>query len=218
MVSSALPIPLFDLTRVPSSQGKALAVPAQSHADAILTQAQNGEPDAFSQLYRMHKKRVYSICIRMVHDFALAEDLTQETFLQLHRKLTTFRWESVFTTWLHRMTINVVLMRLRKRALPVVSLDDLMTSIPEEHGGRSFGASDLTQVGVVDRIAIERALAGIPPGYRNAFVLHDIHGFQHREIASMQGCSIGNSKSQLHKARHALRGALSSQRIRRHSD
>jgi RNA polymerase sigma-70 factor (ECF subfamily) len=218
MVTAALPVPLLDSTRVPGSQAKPFARPAKSHADAILAQAQNGEPDAFSQLYWMHKKRVYSICVSMVHDFALAEDLTQETFLQLHRKLTTFRWESVFTTWLHRMTVNIVLMRLRKRALPVVSLDDMMTSIPEEHIGRGFGACDLTQIGVVDRIAIERALAGISPGYRDTFVLHDVHGFQHREIASMQDCSIGNSKSQLHKARRALRGALSSQPTRRHSN
>ena len=212
------PFRLLGSTRAPGAQCKPVAVPSKSRADAILTQAQNGEPDAFSQLYWMHKKRVFSICIRMVHDFALAEDLTQETFLQLHRKLTTFRWESVFTTWLHRMTVNIVLMRLRKRALPVVSLDDMMTSIPEEHIGRGFGACDLTQIGVVDRIAIERALAGIAPGYRDTFVLHDVQGFQHREIASMQDCSIGNSKSQLHKARRALRGALSSQPIRRQSD
>jgi RNA polymerase sigma-70 factor, ECF subfamily len=171
--------------------------------------AMAGDTDAFSQLYFQHKKRVFAICMRMVRDFSLAEDLTQEIFLQLHRKLASFRGESAFTTWLHRMTVNIVLMRLRKRVLPSVSLDQLMTDIPEEHIGRGFGTRDRAQTGVVDRVAIERAVATLPPGYRNFFLLHDVHGLEHREIASMEGCSLGNSKSQLHKARRALRGALS---------
>jgi RNA polymerase sigma-70 factor (ECF subfamily) len=145
----------------------------------------------------------------MVRDFSLAEDLTQETFLQLHRKLTSFRGDSLFTTWLHRMTVNIVLMRLRKRVLPVVSLDQMMTDIPEEHVGRGLGTCDRTQAGVVDRVAIERAVDTLAPGYRKFFLLHDVRGLEHREIASMEGCSLGNSKSQLHKARRALRGALS---------
>jgi RNA polymerase sigma-70 factor (ECF subfamily) len=150
----------------------------------------------------------------MVHDSFLAEDLMQETFVQLHRKLATFRGDSVFTTWLHRMTVNIVLMHLRKRALPVVSLDNLMTDLSDEHFRRGFGASDLRLVGVVDRLTIDRAVATLAPGYRNIFLLHDVHGFEHREIASMEGCSLGNSKSQLHKARRALRGALSAQAAR----
>jgi RNA polymerase sigma-70 factor, ECF subfamily len=146
--------------------------------------------------------------MRMVHDSPLAEDLMQETFVQLHRKLATFRGESAFTTWLHRMTFNIVLMHLRKHALTVVSLDNLMTDRSDEHFRRGFGTSDSRLVGVVDRLTIDRAVAGLPPGYRNIFLLHDVHGFQHREIASMEGCSLGNSKSQLHKARRVLRDAL----------
>jgi RNA polymerase sigma-70 factor (ECF subfamily) len=147
--------------------------------------------------------------MRMVHDFSLAEDLTQETFLQLHRKLTSFRGDSLFTTWLHRMTVNIVLMRLRKRVLPVVSLDHVMTNVPEEHVVRSFGTWDRTQVGVIDRVAIDRAVATLAPGHRKIFLLHDVYGFQHDEIASMRGCTLGTSRSQLHKARRALRNALS---------
>jgi RNA polymerase sigma-70 factor (ECF subfamily) len=154
----------------------------------------------------------------MVRDFSLAEDLTQETFLQLHRKLTSFRGESLFTTWLHRMTVNIVLMRLRKRVLPVVSLDQMMTDIPEEHVGRGFGTWDRTQTSVVDRLAIERALDALAPGYRRFFLLHDVHGLEHREIASIEGCSQGNSKSQLHMARRALRSALSARAGRVLSD
>jgi RNA polymerase sigma-70 factor (ECF subfamily) len=144
----------------------------------------------------------------MVHDSSLAEDLTQEAFIQLHRKLATFRGDSAFTTWLHRMTVNIALMHLRKPVLPVVSLDHLMTAIPEEHVGRNFGTCDRRQTGVVDRVAIDRAVATLAPGYRDVFLLHDVHGFEHSEIASMQDCTLGNSKSQLHKARRALRYAL----------
>jgi RNA polymerase sigma-70 factor (ECF subfamily) len=183
-----------------------------------LVRAQAGDPDAFSQLYLLHHKRVFAICLRMVRDFSLAEDLTQETFLQLHRKLTSFRGESLFTTWLHRMTVNIVLMRLRKRVLPVVSLDQMMTDIPEEHVGRGFGTWDRTQTSVVDRLAIERALDALAPGYRRFFLLHDVHGLEHREIASIEGCSQGNSKSQLHMARRALRSALSARAGRVLSD
>jgi RNA polymerase sigma-70 factor (ECF subfamily) len=149
--------------------------------------------------------------MRMVRDFALAEDLTQETFLQVHRKITSFRGDSAFTTWLHRLAVNTVLMHLRKRALTVVSLDHLMENVPEERAGRTFGARDLMQAGVVDRLDIDRAVATMAPGYRNIFLLHDIHGFDHGEIASMLKCTRGNTKSQLHKARRMLRGALSAE-------
>lgn len=178
-------------------------------AARILAQARAGDNDAFAEIYLQHKKRVFSICWRMVHDLSLAEDLTQETFLQVHRKLASFRGESAFTTWLHRITVNIVLMHLRKRALPVVSLDEMMASIPEEHIGRGVGTSDLKQIGVVDRLAIDRATVNLAPGYRSTFLLHDVHGFQHREIASILNCTLGNSKSQLHKARRVLRRILS---------
>jgi RNA polymerase sigma-70 factor, ECF subfamily len=210
MVTSTFPVSLCDSTPIPSSRARRFPSRIKSRLDDVLVRAQAGDPDAFSQIYRRHKNRVFAICMRMVRDFSFAEDLTQETFLQLHRKLASFRGESLFTTWLHRITVNIVLMRLRKHVLPVVSLDQLMTDVAEEHVGRSFGTCDRTQTGVVDRVAIQRAVAALAPGYRNFFLLHDVEGLQHSEIASKAGCSIGNSKSQLHKARRALRHALSS--------
>ncbi len=209
MATSTLPAGLLDSTRAPGSQSKRPASSTKSHAAAILARAQTGDSDAFSELYSQHRTRVFAICMRMVHEFSLAEDLTQETFLQLHRKLTSFRGDSLFTTWLHRMTVNIVLMRLRKRVPAVVSLECVMAEAPGEHAMPRVGTCDRTQAGTVDRVAIERAVASLSPGYRTIYILHDVQGFRPREIASMEGCSLGNSKSQLHKARRALRDALS---------
>jgi len=186
------------------------------HSDIVI-RAQAGDHDAFSELYLEHKRRVFAICMRMVRDFAFAEDLTQEAFLQVHRKLPSFRGESAFTTWLHRLTVNTVLMFLRKRALSVVSLDHLMDDVLEERAGRSFGSRDLLQAGVADRLDLDRALATLAPGYLSVFLLHDIHGFDHSEIASLLNCSRGNTKSQLHKARRVLRRALDSKRNTAHT-
>lgn len=208
MATTTFPNALLDSACIQDLECGRRATPAKHSAGDILTRAQAGDHDAFSELYLRHKKRVFSICMRMVHDSSLAEDLTQEAFIQLHRKLATFRGDSAFTTWLHRMTVNIALMHLRKPVLPVVSLDHLMTAIPEEHVGRNFGTCDRRQTGVVDRVAIDRAVATLAPGYRDVFLLHDVHGFEHSEIASMQDCTLGNSKSQLHKARRALRYAL----------
>jgi RNA polymerase sigma-70 factor (ECF subfamily) len=217
VTTPSLSISLLDSTHIPAPSCKRLASRSNPRLDDVLVLAQAGDPDAFATLYFRHKKRVFSLCLRMIHDSFLAEDLMQETFIQLHRKLKTFRGDSVFTTWLHRITVNIVLMHLRKRALPVVSLD-MMTDLSDEHFRRGFGANDPRQVGVVDRLTIDRAVATLPPGYRNIFLLHDVHGFEHREIASMEGCSLGNSKSQLHKARRALRGTLSAPAVRAPSD
>jgi RNA polymerase sigma-70 factor, ECF subfamily len=174
----------------------------------VLARAQAGDHQAFAQLYATHKRRIYSLCLRMVGNIAEAEDLTQEAFLQLHRKIATFRGDSAFSTWLHRLAINVVLMQLRKKGLSLISLDEAMEPTPEEGPSRSFGAPDLTLAGAIDRLALERAVAELPAGYRLIFILHDVEGFEHNEIASMLDCSIGNSKSQLHKARLKLRDAL----------
>jgi RNA polymerase sigma-70 factor (ECF subfamily) len=173
-----------------------------------LARAQAGDHHAFAQLYSLHKRRIYSLCLRMVGNIAEAEDLTQEAFLQLHRKIATFRGDSAFSTWLHRLAINVVLMQLRKKGLSLISLDEAMEPAPDEGPGRSFGAPDLTLTGAIDRLALERAVADLPAGYRLIFILHDVEGFEHNEIAAMLDCSIGNSKSQLHKARLKLREAL----------
>lgn len=174
----------------------------------VLARAQAGDHHAFAQLYALHKRRIYSLCLRMVSNVAEAEDLTQEAFLQLHRKISTFRGDSAFSTWLHRLAINVVLMQLRKKGLSLISLDEAMEPAPEEGPGRSFGAPDLTLTGAIDRLALERAVGSLPAGYRLIFILHDVEGFEHNEIATMLDCSIGNSKSQLHKARLKLREAL----------
>jgi RNA polymerase sigma-70 factor, ECF subfamily len=174
----------------------------------VLARAQAGDHHAFAHLYSLHKRRIYSLCLRMVGNIAEAEDLTQEAFLQLHRKIATFRGDSAFSTWLHRLAINVVLMQLRKKGLSLISLDEAMEPAPEEGPGRSFGAPDLTLTGAIDRLALERAVADLPAGYRLIFILHDVEGFEHNEIAAMLDCSIGNSKSQLHKARLKLREAL----------
>lgn len=183
------------------------ASPDPSEADA-LARAQAGDHHAFAQLYSLHKRRIYSLCLRMVGNIAEAEDLTQEAFMQLHRKIATFRGDSAFSTWLHRLTVNVVLMQLRKKGLSLISLDEAMEPVPEQSAGRSFGAPDLTLSGAIDRLALERVVADLPAGYRLIFILHDVEGYEHNEIATLLECSIGNSKSQLHKARLRLRDAL----------
>ncbi len=179
-----------------------------SEADAIRL-AQQGDTAAFERIYRLHNRRVYALCLRMVGNTAEAEDLTQEAFLQLFRKIHTFRGDSAFSTWLHRLSVNVVLMKLRKKTLPETSLEET-TEPDEETGGprKDVGGPDLLLTGSLDRVNLQRAIDQLPPGYRAAFVLHDIQGYEHNEIAKIMGCSIGNSKSQLHKARMRLRELL----------
>jgi RNA polymerase sigma-70 factor, ECF subfamily len=171
--------------------------------------AQQGNAEAFERLYQLHSRRVYSLCLRMVSNTAEAEDLTQEAFLQLFRKIGTFRGESAFSTWLHRLAVNVVLMRLRKKTAIVSSLDEI-TEPDEESSGprRDFGGPDLRLAGSIDRMNLQRAIEQLPAGYKSVFVLHDMQGYEHNEIAEIMGCSIGNSKSQLHKARMRLRELL----------
>lgn len=183
-------------------------IPTVQAQAEILSRAQSGDHQAFAQLYSLHKRRIYSLCLSMVGSVAEAEDLTQEAFLQFHRKIGTFRGESALSTWLHRLAINVVLMHLRKKGLQLTSLDEAMEPAPDQRPGRSFGAPDLTLAGAIDRLALQRAIDELPAGYRLIFVLHDIEGYEHNEIATLLDCSIGNSKSQLHKARLKLRDAL----------
>ena len=183
-----------------------------SEQEAI-RRAQKGDPEAFEFLYHMHKGRVYSICLRMVHKPPEAEDLAQEAFLQLFRKIHTFRGESRFSTWLHRLSVNVVLMQLRKKKLPMVSLDEpIGTDDGTEGPTRDVGEEDLRMAGIPDRLNLENAIAELPPGYRMVFLLHDVEGYEHNEIAEMLECSIGNSKSQLHKARLRIRDLLAKKR------
>jgi len=191
-----------DLTDAKKLQGDKL-----SEAEAI-ERAKQGDGEAFHFLYNLHKRRVYSLCLRMTGNTASAEDLTQEAFLQLFRKIGTFRGESAFSTWLHRMSVNVVLMQLRKKNLPVVPIDETMEGEDEGVVRKEPGAPDERLARAVDRLQLQRAVDELPPGYRTIFVLHDVEGYEHNEIASIVGCSIGNSKSQLHKARIKLRELL----------
>jgi RNA polymerase sigma-70 factor (ECF subfamily) len=173
----------------------------------LIARAQRGDEQAFAALYDAHKRRVYSLCLRMTGNTAEAEDLTQEAFLQLFRKISTFRGESAFSTWLHRLAVNVVLMHLRKKGLQQISLDETDTS-QDEPVKRDYGSDDRRLTGSVDRIGLQKAIADLPPGYRAVFVLHDVEGYEHNEIAEIMKCSVGNSKSQLHKARMKLRERL----------
>jgi len=193
------------LTDAKKQQGNKL-----SEADAI-ERAKRGDAAAFEALYNLHKRRVYSLCLRMTANTASAEDLTQEAFLQLFRKIGTFRGESAFSTWLHRMAVNVVLMQLRKKGLPVVPLEETMET-EEDAPRKEPGADDPRLAGSIDRMQLQRSIKALPPGYRMIFLLHDVQGYEHNEIAEMVGCSIGNSKSQLHKARMKLREFLKTSR------
>jgi RNA polymerase sigma-70 factor (ECF subfamily) len=150
----------------------------------------------------------------MVSNVAEAEDLTQEAFMQLFRKISTFRGESAFSTWLHRLAVNVVLMHLRKRGLDEVSLEQEPDDDSQDSPKKEYGEEDLNLIGTVDRVTLDKAIGGLPPGYRTIFVLHDIEGYEHNEIADLIGCSIGNSKSQLHKARLKLRTLLLKRKIK----
>jgi len=172
----------------------------------VIERAKQGNADAFEVLYHLHKRRVYSLCLHMTSDMAAAEDLTQEAFLQLFRRIGSFRGESALSTWLHRVAVNLVLMRRRKK-LATVSLEeslDTEQASPDEE----IGTHDLRLSGSIDRLQLERAINELPLGYRTAFVLHDVEGYEHHEIAGITGRTVGNSKSQLHKARMSLRKLL----------
>lgn len=179
-------------------------------ADAELVQrAQQGDVDAFAALFHANKTRIYSLCLRMTSSTAEAEDLTQEAFLLAFRKLGTFRGDSALSTWLYRVAVNTVLMHIRKRGTRVreTSLDELNERVPYapkcEHG-----EVDGRLVSAIDRVTLTRALKDLPPGYRTVFLMHEVHGYEHQEIARILRCSIGNSKSQLHKAKARMQELL----------
>jgi RNA polymerase sigma-70 factor (ECF subfamily) len=186
---------------------KQMLVSAMSEAEAI-EGAKQGDGECFETLYKLHKRRVYSLCLRMTGNVEAAEDRTQDAFLQLHRKIASFRGDSAFSTWLHRLAVNVVLMQLRKKGLPQISLEEALEPIGDGGPPKDFGCQDQILSGSIDRLVLERAVENLPPGYRIIFVLHDVEGYEHNEIAEMLGCSTGNSKSQLHKARTKLREVL----------
>ena len=156
----------------------------------------------FEELFKLHQRRVYAVCLRMTGNTAEAEDLLQEVFIQVFRKLGSFRGESAFTTWLHRLTVNHVLMHFRKRQSRKEQLTE-DGELPEQ-----VIKSRKTSFPILDRIALNEAIVKLAPGYRAVFVLHDVEGLQHLEIANLLGCSVGTSKSQLHKARMKMRRLL----------
>jgi RNA polymerase sigma-70 factor, ECF subfamily len=192
---SALPISVIDNNNLTEAE--------------IIKRAQHGDEAMFELLYRRHSRRVYAVCLRMLKDPAEAEELTQEAFLLLFRKIHTFRGESAFSTWLHRLAVNRVLMCLRRKTLQAVSLDEPLDA--KETSGPpaiDLGCVDRVLEGALDRINLERCIKRLPTGYRTIFLLHDVQGYKHQEIAEILGRSVGDSKSQLHKARGQLRSML----------
>lgn len=174
-------------------------------SDAAVAAALGSEAmSGFEGLYLEHCRPVYSICLRMMANVAEAEDLTQDIFIQLHRRLGSFRGEAAFTTWLHRLTVNQVLMYFRRRSARRRRLADA----GEIHDVADLATLSSKAVPIIDRIALTEAIGRLAPGYRAVFVLCDIEGFNHEEAARLLGCSIGTSKSQLHRARRRLRQLL----------
>lgn len=173
----------------------------------LARRAQQGDSEAFACLFFAHKARIYSLCLRLTSNAADAEDLTQDAFVQAFRKLSTFRGDSALATWLHRIAVNTVLMRFRKKVLPQVSLDEPY-NLDVGFARREYGNRDARLAGTVDRIALTRAISQLPEGYRTIFLLHEVEGYEHQEIAELLDCSVGNSKSQLHKAKLRIRELL----------
>jgi RNA polymerase sigma-70 factor (ECF subfamily) len=178
----------------------------------LVQRAQRGDEQAFATLYQLHNKRVYSLCLRMTRNVAEAEDLAQEAFIRVFRNLHLFRGDSAFSTWLYRIAVNTVLMKLRRhKSPPVLSLDEPV-SFNSPSLKHQVGKRDQSLCGAIDRIALCRAMEELPSGCRQIFHLHEVEGYQHHEIAELLHCSVGNSKSQLNKARMKMRDRLFPQR------
>ena len=183
-------------------------LPELSESETI-RRAQRGDSDAFERIYHAHCRRIYALCLRMAGNSAEAEDLTQEAFLTVLRKIQTFRGDSAFSTWLHRIAVNLVLMRFRKKSLPETSPENIDESCGNRSGRREeLGAPDLQLAGSIDRVNLERAIRQLTPCHKLVVELHDIQGYKHKEIAQIMDWSIGNSKAQLHRARRRLRELL----------
>ena len=176
-----------------------LSGPAREDAD-LVSLAQAGQVEAFERLYRENVGRVHAVCLRMTRDPAQAEDLTQEAFIRAWRKLKSFRGDSAFSTWMHRLTVNLVLTHLRSegRRTSRVTVTDDLESVDKT------GVRPATR----ERIDLEAAIAQLPPGARQVFVLYEIEGYRHDEIAAMMGIASGTTKAQLHRARRMLREVL----------
>ena len=173
----------------------------------LITQARNGDLNAFAVLYKAHKPRMQAVCLRMTNNIAEAEDLTQYAFIYVFRNISTFRGDSTFSTWIHRVTVNTVLMHFRRKSKRLVSLEH---PNPQDSDGpkHEYGGVDEKLAACADRLALIKAIEELPPGYRTIFLLHEVQGYEHKEIARRLQCSIGNSKSQLHKAKLRMRELL----------
>ena len=174
--------------------------------EALARLAANGNAAAFDEIYSRHRSFVYSLAVRMTRNQADAEDLTQESFVSVWRRVGSFRGEAAFTTWLYRLVSNQVKMHFRYRS----SRPEMQTSdgeIPEHWQGWVRRTDPAEQL--IDRLAIEQAVRMLPTGYRSAFILHDIEGYNHEEAARLSAHTVGTSKSQLHRARASLRDVLS---------
>ncbi len=172
----------------------------ETSAEKDVELAQQGDVSAFERLYRNNCGRVYALCIRMVGNPTLAEELVQDIFVRAWQKLGSFRGESAFSSWLHRLGVNVVLTEQRsrrRRDARIISVED--PAVHEKPRLRVAGGQ---------RLDLERAIADLPPGARQAFVLHDVEGYSHQEVADMCGIAVGTSKAHLHRARKLLRKAL----------
>lgn len=175
--------------------------------------AANGDMEAFEKIYRRYHHRVYTLCLRMLRNVTQAEDLTQEVFIQLFRKIHTFRSDASFYTWLHRLTVNQVLMHFRKPHVKTEQTTEDGT-LPSRIVS---GTENPNKMALIDRISLNEAIGQLAPGYRIVFILHDIQGYEHEQISQMLGCAIGTSKSQLHKARMKLCRLLGNRKTARHS-
>lgn len=174
--------------------------PPQDEVQRLVTQAASGDTRAFEMLYRLHLGRVYALCMRLTRNEAYAEELTQSAFVRAWQKLDTFRGDSAFSTWLHRLTVNVVFEAQRsdqRRVGRVTTTDDL--DVLDRQGRHETPGM---------KIDLEQAIAKLPDRAREVFVLFQVEGYSHEEIANMTGMAIGSSKAQLHRARQLLREIL----------
>ena len=181
----------------------------------LIERARAGDVDAFEHVYRREVGRVYGLCLRMSGDAARARELTQSVFVRAWDRLASFRGDSQLSSWLHRIAVNEVLIEARterrRRARVVLAGDEVQTP-RGDHGARDdapAGHGITLPVDTESRIDLERAIAGLPPGARTVFVLHDIEGYKHEEISRMTGSAEGTLRAQLHRARRLLMEALS---------
>jgi RNA polymerase sigma factor (sigma-70 family) len=193
-------------TVLPFTAPQALAKSSPHRDGDIEARARRGDADAFEELYRAHAGRIYGLCLRMTADAGKARELTQDVFVQAWEALPEFRGQSSITTWLHRIAVNAMLMQKRseQRRLARVALAD-----DDDDDAVAAAAGATPPADVATAIDLERAVAALPPGVRRAFVLHDIEGYSHEEIASMTGLAAGTLRAQLHRARQILIKALS---------